>query len=289
MRAAGESDLKVYGIFGFPLGHTVSPAIQNRAFEFYKLKAIYFAFERPPARFRFLMRNLKSLVLDGFNVTVPFKEAVIPYLDRLSREAKLAGAVNTVKKQNGQWIGYNTDIEGFMAGLQEARFKPKGKSAVVLGAGGSARAVAFALAESGARKISVVNRTGSRSQNLVRKFRRLFPNVQWMASHFKADDWKCALSQAHLLVNATKVGLKKNDPVLIGKKLFPKNRILVYDLIYKPRRTALLRTAAREGHQAINGEAMLLRQGAKAFEIWTGKQAPIRDMKKALRDALYHQ
>src|SRR3989338_6041780 len=115
MHRTGDPELKVYGIFGYPLGHTVSPAIQNCAFDYHKLKSIYFAFERPPARFRFLMRNLKSLLLDGFNVTVPFKEVVIPYLDRLSRAAKLIGAVNTVKKEGGLWVGYNTDVDGFLA------------------------------------------------------------------------------------------------------------------------------------------------------------------------------
>src|SRR3989338_4343662 len=99
MRIAGDCDFKIFGIFGYPLGHTVSPAIQNSAFEHYKLRAVYFAFERPPARFRYLMRRLKPLVLSGFNVTVPFKETIIPYLDRLSHEAKLIGAVNTVKKE----------------------------------------------------------------------------------------------------------------------------------------------------------------------------------------------
>ena len=286
MRAAGEPDLKLYGIFGYPLGHTVSPAIQNRAFEICKLKAIYFAFERPPARFRFLMRNRKSLVLDGFNVTVPFKEIIIPYLDQLSREAKIVGAVNTVKKQNGRWLGYNTDIAGFLAGLRKIGFKLRGKSAVILGAGGSARAIVYALAQNGVREISIVNRTGSRAQNLIRKFRRLLPKVQWTACDFKSDNWRHALSRAHLLVNTTKVGLKKNDPLLVSKKLFPKRRILVYDLIYKPRQTPLLHVAAQLGHQVINGETMLLYQGAKAFEIWTGKRAPIAEMRKALRNAL---
>src|SRR5262245_35944341 len=127
MRTTGDPDLKIYGIFGYPLGHTASPAIQNRAFDVHKLKSFYFAFERPPARFRFLMRNLKAFLLDGFNVTVPFKGTVIPYLDQLSPEAKAVRAVNTVKKEKNVWAGYNTDIYGFLAGLKEAKFNPKGK------------------------------------------------------------------------------------------------------------------------------------------------------------------
>jgi shikimate 5-dehydrogenase len=115
MRASGDPDLKVYGIFGFPLGHTASPAIQNRAFEACGLKSFYFAFERKPGRFRFLMRNLRSLLLDGFNVTVPFKETVIPYLDVLSPDARAIGAVNTVVKKGRRWIGRNTEWVGFLA------------------------------------------------------------------------------------------------------------------------------------------------------------------------------
>src|SRR3989338_4087619 len=127
MRAAGDSELKVYGIFGYPLGHTVSPAIQNCAFDRHKLKSIYFAFERPPARFRYLMRNLRSLLLYGFNVTVPYKWVVIDYLDRLNSEARAIRAVNTVKKENGRWVGYNTDCYGFLTSLRkEGRFNPRG-------------------------------------------------------------------------------------------------------------------------------------------------------------------
>ena len=289
MRAAGDPELRVYGIFGYPLAHTASPAIQNCAFDDCGLKSIYFAFERPPARFRFLMRNLRSLLLDGFNVTVPFKEAVIPYLDKLSPEARAVGAVNTVKKEKGRWVGYNTDIDGFLAGLKAVHFKSKGRQAVILGAGGSARAVAFALASSGIRKISVANRTQSRGRNLIRKFRKMFSRVEWADINFRGNEFERALSEASLLVNATKVGLKKADRLLVRKKLFPRHKILVYDLIYKPHRTQLLRLADKLGHQIQNGEMMLLHQGAKAFEIWTGKRAPISKMKKVLHDTVCSQ
>ena len=286
MRAAGDPELKVYGIFGYPLGHTVSPAIQNGAFDCCHLKSIYFAFERPPARFRFLMRNLKLLLLDGFNVTVPFKETVIPFLDQLSPEAKAVGAVNTVKKEKNRWIGYNTDVHGFLAGLKEARFKAKGKSVLILGAGGSARAVAYALAKSGVRKVVIANRTKTRSRSLIQKLRKSFPKADWTNAGLKGKVLKQVLSKTDLLVNATKIGLKKNDPLLIPRNFFPKRKILVYDLIYKPRETRLLNVAKKMGHRVINGETMLLHQGAKAFEIWTGRRAPVHEMRKALHDAL---
>ena len=286
MRVAGDRGLKIYGILGYTLGHTVSPAIQNCAFDHYKLRAVYFAFERPPARFRFLMRNLKSLLLDGFNITVPYKETVIPYLDRLSPAAKALGAVNAVKKRGRLWVGYNTDVDGVLAGLREVLFKPKGKSAVILGAGGSARAVGFALAKSGVRQITVANRTRLRAQGLVRNLRNLFPQVSWAQMALSGKSFEQALLQTDLLVNATKVGLKKNDRSLISWKLFPKRKILVYDLIYNPSMTQLLQLARRLGHQIVNGETMLLYQGARAFEIWTAKSAPISKMRKTLHDAI---
>jgi shikimate dehydrogenase len=298
MRAAGDPDLKVYGIFGFPLGHTASPAIQNRAFEACGLKSFYFAFERLPDRFRFLMRSLKSLVLDGFNVTIPFKETVIPYLDRLSSDARAIGAVNTAVKKGNRWIGHNTDWLGFLAGLKDTRFEPRGKTAVILGAGGSARAAAYALAKSGVRKIAIVNRTSKRARNLVRKFRKQFPKTEWemiTPSPFPSPpkrggverEWvNDVLHQADLLINATSVGLNSIDQPLVPKNCFPKKRILVYDLIYRPRETRLLKLARALGHKTLNGETMLLYQGAEAFRLWTGQGAPIREMKKALRAAL---
>jgi shikimate dehydrogenase len=286
MRGRSSPELKVYGIFGNPLAHTVSPAIQNCAFDFYGLRSIYFAFERSPERFRYLMRGLHSLVLSGFNITVPFKETIIPYLNRLSPDARIVGAVNTVKKETNRWVGYNTDVYGFLAGLEQARFKVKKKTVVILGAGGSARAVLFALGKGGAGKIVVANRTFGRARKLVRKFRSLFPSIQWTAIEIKGNQLKLFLSDADLLVNTTKAGLKPSDPLLIPKSFFPSRKILVYDLIYKPNETKLMKTAKRLGHRVINGETMLLHQGARAFEIWTGKRAPINQMRKVLHDAL---
>lgn len=289
MRAAGDPELKVYGIFGWPLGHTVSPAFQNRAFDHYHLKSIYFALERPPARFRFLMRHLKSFLLDGFNVTVPFKEMVIPYLDQLSPEARAIGSVNTVKKEGKRWLGYNTDLHGFVMGLREAKFRVKGNSTLVLGAGGSARAVVYALAKGGARDIVIANRTLSKARRLVNVFQRQFPKTMLRAVLLGGKEFERAVSEANILVQSTQVGLKASDRSLVRKDFFPKKRILVYDLIYRPRRTKLLELAKRCGHKIQNGETMLLHQGAKAFEIWTGKRAPLREMKEALHVALNSQ
>lgn len=287
MRAAGDSDLKIYGIFGYPLGHSVSPAMQNCALDTYGLKSIYFAFERTPAQFRLLVRRLKSLLLDGFNITVPYKEEIIRYLDRLSPEAEILGAVNTVKKSGNKWIGYNTDLYGFLKSLSEIGFRAKNKRVVILGAGGSARAITYGLAKSGVRQIAIFNRTTSRAQRIVSQFKKKFPKIDWAVYPINQKKLKKVLSNSDFLVNTTKVGLKPSDPLLVSRSVFPKRKILVYDLIYKPKQTKLLKLALSLGHKTINGEAMLIHQGARAFELWTGKRAPVRDMKKALSAALH--
>jgi shikimate dehydrogenase len=288
-RAKGDSQLKLYGIFGHPLAHTISPAIQNRAFDVCGLKSLYFPFERTPARFRFLMRNLKTLLLDGFNVTVPFKETVIPFLGHLTPEARQIGSVNTVKKEGKRWVGHNTDLWGFESGLAERRFNPRDKSVVVLGAGGSARTVVFSLAKKRARTIVIANRTKSRAVRLLRALQYQFPNVSLSATSLRDGKFRQAVSNSDLIVNATKVGLRRRDPLLVPKQLLPKKRALVYDLIYNPRETKLLRVARKCGHHVQNGETMLVEQGAKAFEIWTRQKPPIIQMKRAFRDALDFQ
>ncbi len=286
MRISGDREIKLYGLFGFPLSHTVSPAIQNRALEFHKLKAFYFAFERSEVEFRFLMRHLSSLLLDGFNVTVPYKEKAIPFLDRLHPSARQIGAVNTVKKERKSWVGYNTDFEGFLCGLHQARFNPKGKRVVLLGAGGAARAVCFALAFKQAGQITVFDQFPKKTAELTRHYKERFSKVVWQAPVYSKENLKQALHQADLLINATPIGLHEKDPLLVEPKWFPARKIVVYDLIYKPRLTKLLKIARRLGHRTVNGETMLLMQGARAFEIWTGRRAPVREMRKALCDAL---
>jgi shikimate dehydrogenase len=282
MRAHGDPDLKIYGIFGYPLSHTVSPAIQNTAFDYHQLKSIYFAFERNPPRFKYLMRHLKTFALDGFNLTVPFKETVLPYLDRLSGEARQIGSVNTIKKEKKSWVGYNTDGYGFLAGLKECRFNISGKKCVVLGAGGSARTVVHELAKQRARSVLIANRTKSKALKLAREMGQRHAAVSIRGVSIKNSDLREGMKEAALVVNTTKVGLRKRDPLLIKKKWFGRKKKLVYDLIYKPRMTKFLKSAREAGCQIQNGETMLLYQGAQAFEIWTGKKAPISLMKKAL-------
>ncbi len=279
-----NDDIKVFGLFGFPLSHSLSPSMHNEALKALGIPGIYFAFERNKKQFLRLVRSKKKIILDGFNLTVPLKECVLPYLDSLDDSAKQAGAVNTVHRTGNHFRGYNTDLFGILQSFRKARFSPRGKKAVILGAGGAARGVAAALAKGGAREIGMINRTISKSIQVVREFQRKFPRVRIKAIRSEKD-LKSELRDIDLLVNATSVGLKEKDRSLVSSALFPKKKILVFDLIYG-RKTELLKTAKKLGHKTISGETMLLYQGARAFEIWTKRKAPISVMRKALHDGI---
>ncbi len=281
-----NEDIKVFGIFGFPLSHTLSPLMHNQALRALQIPGIYFAFERNRNQFLRLLRPRKKWILDGFNLTIPHKETILPYLDATDASAKLVGAVNTVKRVGNRWIGYNTDVYGFSKSLSEASFKAKGKKAVILGAGGGARAVLAALLKLGAKEIVIFNRTSSKSGRLVNEFQKKFRRSRIKNIQHR-NDLRVEFQNTDLLVNATSVGLKPGNTPPIPVSFLPrKKRMLVHDLIYGRRKTKLLQAAKRLGHRTADGEAMLLYQGARAFEIWTGKKAPLKTMRKALHDGI---
>ncbi len=265
--------------------------MQEAAFSAAGLKAYYLVLELGLSSFKKVMKDMPHLAVEGFNVTVPYKETVIPYLDILTPEARAVGAVNTVFRQGKKWTGTNTDVYGFLTSLKtEGKFLARGKKILILGAGGSARAVAYGLASQEAKEILLANRHPERAVNLIRKMKPLFPKVSWKAILQDVKQLKPALQEAALVVNATSVGLKAGDASLIPASWIPgasaKHRILFFDLIYRPALTPLLKAAKSKGHKAVNGLGMLLFQGAKAFEIWTGKKAPVPVMKKALEASL---
>lgn len=279
------SDFKLYGVFGFPLKHTLSPVMQQAAFDKLGLSSFYLALELAPNYFRRLMSMKENLLLDGFNLTIPHKQIVTPYLDSVSREAELIGAVNTVIRKGDRFVGENTDAYGFLKSLAEgARWKSKGKTALILGAGGASRAVVYALCQDGIRKIFILNRTVSKAKELVKSFKRKFPRVQFDARVLNTKTILGILSSTNIFVNTTSVGLKKTDAPLIPSAKFPKAKRnqLAVDLIYNPAQTPFLAAARRSGWKTLNGLGMLLHQGARSFELWTGKKAPVEVMRKAL-------
>ncbi len=280
---------KLFGIFGNPLSHTLSPVMQEAGFEKIGLKAFYAALSLDPQSFRKVCKNLPGLILDGFNVTVPYKQAVMPYLDGLTPEAKAVGAVNTVFRKHQRWLGTNTDVYGFTASLKkDGLFQARGKTAVVFGAGGAARAVLYGLAEKGIKLVFLVNRDKARAEKLASEFKKIFPATFFEAVSEKKIV-KAVMSGADLVVNATSLGLNPQDsPVVDAGMISPagKRPKLFFDLIYHVQETPFLKMAKAKRHKVLGGLGMLLFQGVKAFELWTGQKAPEKVMRKALEDAV---
>jgi shikimate dehydrogenase len=276
---------KLVGIIGYPIDHSLSPLMHNAAFEAMGLDYCYIPLEVEPRRIRSAVKALRVLGFCGFNVTIPHKRRIMALVDRLTPEARLIGAVNTVEIRHGRWIGHNTDGRGFLqAFTEETGESVPGKRVMILGAGGAARAVAFQWALEGGAAVVIANRSSARADELVRDLRR--PPVRCPAS---ALPWTKAsliegVRQADIIINATSVGMKPDDPPLLPSYVLKPHHI-VCDLIYKPSVTFLLKQAQAAGAKAINGLGMLVHQGALAFEIWTGRRPPI----SVMREVLWHE
>jgi shikimate dehydrogenase len=274
------------GIIGFPIGHTLSPRMQNAAFQSMGLDYCYIPLEVESRRLRSAVTALRRLKFRGFNVTIPHKRRIMAVLDEVTPEARLIGAVNTVENRRGRLIGHNTDGRGFLrALLEDGGTSVRGKRLMILGAGGAARAVAFQSALGGAVSILIANRSAARAAELVRALAR--PPVRCSASalHWSEASLKTGAREADIIVNATSVGMKLGDrSPLPPDVVIPQH--LVCDLIYRPADTTLLQQARRAGAKAMNGIGMLVHQGALSFEIWTGQRASISVMREALQRAL---
>lgn len=278
------SRTRLYGIIGNPIGHSLSPVMQNAAFEAVGLDAVYLALRVESSLLRQAIEGFRAINLLGFSVTIPHKVAVMKYLDELDGSAATIGAVNTVINREGKLIGYNTDGTGALAALREAGVDLQGRRILLLGAGGAARALAFSLAET-AERITILNRTVSKAEGLAEDVRKV---TEAIVVHGRLDPSTLSVesSSADLLVNATSVGMNpKPEETPIDAKLL-RSDMVVFDIVYSPLETRLLREARDVGAKGIGGLMMLVHQGAQAFELWTGKKAPIPMMTKALRVVL---
>jgi shikimate dehydrogenase len=270
---------RIYGIFGYPVEHTFSPAMHNAAFKKMKLNSCYVPFAVHPARLAAAAKAVIPLNLQGLNVTVPHKEKIIPYLDGLSEEARLIGAVNTIEVKEGKLIGHNTDGRGFLRSLKEqARFNPRGKKFVCIGSGGAARAVGFSLALAGASGILFRDIDSKKASTLARDIER---KTGVPVRSISQDALEASTHEADCIINATPLGLKKGDTMPVPDR-FIQSKHLVCDLVYNPPATALLKAARAKKATTLEGLGMLLFQGVIAFEIWTGEKAPVAVMKAAL-------
>jgi len=273
----------VYGIIGYPVKHSLSPLMQTSAFQELGLDAVYVPFEVPPENLEDAVKGLRALSVRGFNVTVPHKEKVAQLVDYLTEDAEILGAVNTVKNEGGELTGYNTDAEGFLRSLIEEGVKLEGKRALMFGAGGAARAVGYALLKRGVKFLNIVNRSFSKAKKVAEILGRR-GNV--LVYPLKEGTVEALLKDTDIIVNTTSVGMKEGDPQLFDYSKIPSG-ITVVDIIYNPPQTPLLKAAKEKGCKTINGLGMLVHQGAVAFEIWTGKKAPVEKMKKVLEEELY--
>jgi shikimate dehydrogenase len=266
---------KTYCIIGDPVHHSLSPGMQNAAFSATGLNCTYIAFRVPAPELKESIASLRAINIAGFNVTIPHKVAVMQYLDELDPTAKKAGAVNTVNNIEGVFRGYNTDIAGFIEPLR--RRKVDFDTAVLLlGAGGAARAIVAALSEEKVKRLVIANRDLKKAEELARRAKELGIKCETMLLE-KAQD---AAPDAGIIVNATSIGLG-NEPSPIGAEHIKKGSV-VYDIVYRPIVTDLLEQAKFAEAHVVYGYEMLIEQGARAFEIWTGLPAPREAMKKNL-------
>lgn len=275
------------GIIGFPIRHSISPAFQQAALDHLGLDATYEAWEVKPENVGEFVNGLRSPEMAGINITVPHKEAVIPFLDEVDDWSTAAGAVNTIVNRNGKLTGHNTDGPGFLRALREAgSFSPHGKNVLVLGAGGAARGVVLALIRDAVGNLTIANRTLDRAQQLSRMARD--NGLDAKSISLEEEGLAAAAASANLIVNCTTVGMS-HGPDETGTPLPPAlipATALVYDLVYNPLETPLLREAARAGAGTLSGIYMLVYQGADSFKMWTGQDAPVAVMLDAATKAM---
>jgi shikimate dehydrogenase len=265
---------KITGLFGYPVEHTLSPAMHNAAFTELGLDYCYVPFLVHPDYLEYAVKAIKSLNLSGVNVTVPHKEKVMPFLDEINEEASFIGAVNTIVNSGGRLIGYNTDGRGFIESLSEGGISIEDKNILIIGAGGASKAISYYLSQK-AKTLYLYDIDKYKVEKLVQDLNNIFNNVYIIENISSIDRF-------HIIINATPLGLKKEDPLPFDTTLL-RTEQTVCDVIYK--KTRLLEEASKKGCVTIDGLGMLLWQGVFAFELWTGKKPGVEVMRNALLKA----
>ena len=277
-----SSSTKLYAVIGDPIEHSLSPIMHNVAFQLLDLNNIYLAFRVKPTDLGTAVAGIRSLGILGFNVTIPHKVSIMEHLDEIDRSATRIGAVNTVVKRDGALVGYNTDGAGALASLREASVGLEGAKIVLLGAGGAARALGFSIAPL-AGNLVVLNRTESRAKDLAFALKE-FGNVE--GKKLSEDTLCVELRDADVLINSTSAGMHPQSNETPVERKFLHERMIVFDIVYNPLSTRLLREAKTAGAYVVGGIRMLVYQGALAFELWTGRKPPVKEMCTAVENAL---
>jgi len=275
------------GLIGYPLKHSISPYFQQAALDYYQLDIRYELWETNPAQLKDIMNDLRKPQNVGANVTVPYKEAVLPLLDEVDDLASSIGAVNTIVKKDDRLMGFNTDAYGFIEALdKEGHFDPEGKRVVILGAGGVARAVSFTMVQRKVASLAITDgifeRASALAENLVRYSKGASPSSKDLEPDVTAFQWQNlslarTFDDCDLIVHCTTIGMKdspQEGQSPLSLEVIPKN-VLVYDVVYNPWLTPLLRLARKAGANILGGLPMLVYQGAASFKLWTGRKAPV--------------
>ncbi len=275
---------KIVGVIGHPIKHSQSPMMHNFAFNKGNLDFVYLPFDIAPTNLKDALKGMVALGIAGFNVTVPHKERIVEHLDELSDSAKIVNAVNTVVIENGKLTGYNTDVNGIIRTLDNYKEKISGKTVSVIGAGGAARAVIYALINNfNVKKINIINRTVEKAESLKDYFssKMLFEKIK--TYELIPPDVTNVLAKSKLIVNASSIGMSPEDddsPTTIPESFNSKQ--IVFDVVYNPRKTKLLSIAESKGATVVNGLNMFIEQGAKAFELWTNEKMPVEKIMEIL-------
>ena len=277
-----KGSTNIVALIGHPVEHSFSPPMHNAAFQKLGMDYAYVAFDVEPANLKSAIEGAKALNIKGFNVTIPHKISVMEFLDEIDEVASLIGAVNTIDFKNMK--GYNTDGIGAVKAIEEVT-SIKGKNVVIAGAGGASRAISFYIAKYGADTMTILNRNPLKAQNLASDV-----SNSGLIGEVKSDsisEINAYLADADILIDTTPVGMHPNvddEPIATSQNMH--EDLVVFDAVYNPNETVLLKEAIKAGAKPVYGIKMLLYQGAESFKIWTGRDAPVDEMEMALRKTL---
>lgn len=285
MKDSFHLNTQIVGLFGHPIKHTYSPFIHNIAFEINKLDYVYIPFDIPPANLKNAVKGILALGIKGFNLTIPHKEKIMEFMSNISEEASIVGSVNTVVNEMGKLNGYNTDVTGILETLNPYKKSISGEMISVVGSGGAARAVVYALIRHfKPKKIFLINRTEQRAETLINYFKAKMKFDGFSIKELYPPALVNIFKDSKLIVNSTSVGMypEIDDAVTTLDDSFTKDQI-VFDLVYNPLKTKLLQIAEKKGATILDGLNMLVYQAAGAFKLWTGEEMPIDKLLKSLQ------
>jgi shikimate dehydrogenase len=275
---------RVCGVIGDPIEHSLSPTIHNAAFRHLKLDFVFLAFHVKAIDLEKAINGMRGLAIHGLNVTMPHKSAVIGFLDEMDSAVKFLGSANTILNRNGKLSGFSTDGVGALKALRENGVSLSGNKVLLLGAGGAARAIAFALAPE-VGELTILNRSAEKAEKLAENLNKM-SNRKVVGSVLSSDAIAENLRDSDILVNATSAGMKPNLNRSLVKSELLKSDLVVMDIVYNPVETKLAKDAKAAGAKVISGVEMLVYQGAASYEIWTRRSAPIEVMRKAALNKL---